>query len=110
MINTSITFVYFPDAKWPGLVINLFTLLGSVCGQLLFGYLADRFGRTRLYGIELVLVIASTIGVATSSIGYNDMSFLALFSWVSSNSTTRSTPNLVDTNCSCNTSGDSSWA
>lgn len=82
VINTSITFVYFPDAKWPGLVINLFTLLGSVCGQLLFGYLADRFGRTRLYGIELALVIVSTIGVATSSYGYNDMSFLALFSWV----------------------------
>lgn len=84
VINTSIAFVYFPDERWPGLVINLFTLLGSVCGQLLFGYLADRFGRTRLYGIELVLVIVSTIGVATSSYGYNDMSFLALFAWVSS--------------------------
>ena len=56
----------------------------SVCGQLLFGYLADKYGRTRLYGIELVLVIASTIGVATSSYGYGDMSFLALFTWVSS--------------------------
>lgn len=83
MILTSITFVYFPDQKWPGLVINLVTLFGSVCGQILFGYLADRFGRTRLYGIELVLVIVSTIGVATSSYGYGDMSFLALFSWVS---------------------------
>lgn len=83
MINTSITYVYFPDQRWPGLVINLFTLLGSVVGQLLFGYLADRYGRTRLYGIELVLVIVSTIGVATSSYGFNDMSFLALFSWVS---------------------------
>lgn len=83
VINTSITYVYFPDQRWPGLVINLFTLLGSVVGQLLFGYLADRYGRTRLYGIELVLVIVSTIGVATSSYGYNDMSFLALFSWVS---------------------------
>ncbi|PSR90435.1 major facilitator superfamily domain-containing protein [Coniella lustricola] len=81
VINTSITYVYFPDQKWPGLVINLFTLLGSVCGQLLFGYLADRFGRTRLYGIELVLVIVSTIGVATSSYGYGDLSFLGLFCW-----------------------------
>lgn len=50
---------------------------------MLFGYLADRYGRTRLYGIELVLVIVSTIGVATSSYGYNDMSFIALFTWVS---------------------------
>jgi PHS family inorganic phosphate transporter-like MFS transporter len=55
----------------------------SVFGQLLFGYLADRYGRTRLYGIELVLVIVSTIGVATTSNGYGDISFLALFTWVS---------------------------
>jgi len=55
------------------------TLLGSVIGQLLFGLLADWYGRTKLYGIELVLVIVSTIGVATSNHGYNDMSFLGLF-------------------------------
>lgn len=54
----------------------------SVCGQLAFGYLADRYGRTRLYGIELVLVIVSTIGVATTSTGMGGMSFLALFAWV----------------------------
>jgi PHS family inorganic phosphate transporter-like MFS transporter len=57
------------------------TLFGSVCGQLSFGFLADFYGRTRLYGIELVLVIVSTIGVATSSHGYGDMSFLGLFVW-----------------------------
>ncbi|KAI1872450.1 hypothetical protein JX265_005330 [Neoarthrinium moseri] len=81
VILASISFVYFPHDRYPGLLINLITLLGSVVGQLLFGYLADRYGRTRLYGIELVLVIVSTIGVATSSFGYNDLSFLALFTW-----------------------------
>lgn len=82
VILASIAFVYWPDGKdWPGLLINFFTLFGSVVGQLLFGYLADRYGRTRLYGIELVLVIVSTIGVATSSHGYNDLSFLGLFVW-----------------------------
>ncbi|KAK4212813.1 major facilitator superfamily domain-containing protein [Rhypophila decipiens] len=81
VILATISFVYFPHERWCGLVINLFTLFGSVCGQLLFGYLADRYGRTRLYGIELVLVIVSTIGVATSSTGYGGMSFLALFTW-----------------------------
>ena len=50
-------------------------------GQLLFGFLADFYGRTRLYGIELVVVIVSTIGVATSSFGYNDMNFLGLLAW-----------------------------
>lgn len=54
-------------------------------GQFLFGFLADYYGRTRLYGIELILVIISTIGVATSSYGYQDLSFLALFSWVCMN-------------------------
>ena len=75
-------FVYYPDGRqWPGLLINVFTLLGSVIGQLSFGFLADYFGRTRLYGIELVLVIVSTIGVATSSLGEGDLSFLGLFIW-----------------------------
>ncbi|KAF4971156.1 hypothetical protein FZEAL_9910 [Fusarium zealandicum] len=82
VILASIAFVYWPNGpEWSGLLINFFTLLGSVIGQLLFGYLADRYGRTRLYGIELVLVIVSTIGVATSSRGYNDLSFLGLFVW-----------------------------
>ncbi|KAL2199699.1 major facilitator superfamily domain-containing protein [Corynascus similis CBS 632.67] len=81
VILSTVSFVYFPHEKWCGLIINLFTLLGSVVGQLLFGYLADRYGRTRLYGIELVLVIVSTIGIATTSNGYGDLSFLALFTW-----------------------------
>lgn len=83
VILASIAFVYWPNGgEWHGLIINLCTLVGSVIGQFLFGFLADFYGRTRLYGIELVLVIISTIGVATSSYGYQDMSFLALFSWV----------------------------
>ncbi|KAG5933580.1 hypothetical protein E4U53_000943 [Claviceps sorghi] len=82
VILASVAFVYYPQGgRWPGLLINLFTLLGSVLGQLLFGFLADYFGRTRLYGIELVLVIVSTIGVATSSHGVGDLSFLGLFIW-----------------------------
>lgn len=74
--------MYFPHNHYPGLLINLLTLLGSIFGQLLFGFLADYYGRTRLYGIELVLVIVSTIGVATSSFGYNDMNFIGLFIFV----------------------------
>ncbi|KAK0383279.1 hypothetical protein NLU13_9192 [Sarocladium strictum] len=82
VILASIGFVYWPHGgAWRGLLINFFTLFGSVLGQLSFGFLADWFGRTRLYGIELVLVIVSTIGVATSSRGYNDLDFLALFTW-----------------------------
>ncbi|EJT81335.1 hypothetical protein GGTG_01318 [Gaeumannomyces tritici R3-111a-1] len=81
VILASIQFVYFPDGRDKGLIINLCTLLGSVIGQLLFGFLADYYGRTRLYGIELVLVIVSTIGVATSSFGHGDLDFFGLFTW-----------------------------
>ncbi|KAG6197542.1 hypothetical protein E4U35_007434 [Claviceps purpurea] len=82
VILASVAFVYYPNGEpWPSLLINAFTLLGSVIGQLLFGFLADYYGRTRLYGIELVLVIVSTIGVATSSRGVGDLSFLGLFIW-----------------------------
>ncbi|KAG5967016.1 hypothetical protein E4U58_002341 [Claviceps cyperi] len=82
VILASIAFVYYPHGEpWPSLLINFFTLLGSVIGQLLFGFLADYYGRTRLYGIELILVIVSTIGVATSSRGVGDLSFLGLFAW-----------------------------
>lgn len=82
VILASVAFVYYPEGgQWPSLLINLFTLAGSVLGQVLFGFLADYVGRTRLYGIELVLVIVSTIGVATSSRGVGDLSFLGLFIW-----------------------------
>ena len=82
VILASVAFVYWPHGRnWPGLLINIFTLIGSVVGQLLFGFLADYYGRTKLYGIELVLVIVSTIGVATSSHGYGDLNFLGLFIW-----------------------------
>ncbi|KAH7369103.1 major facilitator superfamily domain-containing protein [Plectosphaerella cucumerina] len=83
VILAQIAFVYWPGPgqRWEGLIINGCTLTGSIIGQLLFGFLADHYGRTRLYGIELVLVIVSTIGVATSSFGYGDMSFLGLFTW-----------------------------
>ncbi|KAG5915523.1 hypothetical protein E4U42_008011 [Claviceps africana] len=82
VILASVAFVYYPDGDpWPDLPINLATLVGSVLGQLLFGVLADYFGRTRLYGIELVLVIVSTMGVATSSRGVGDLSFPGLFIW-----------------------------
>jgi MFS transporter, PHS family, inorganic phosphate transporter len=51
--------------------LNLVTLAGSLVGQILFGVLADSYGRQRLYGIELIVVIFSTIGVTQSSSGVN---------------------------------------
>jgi MFS family permease len=44
------------------------TLAESV-GQLAFGHLADRFGRTKLYGVEVPIVTLSTIAISVSSTG-----------------------------------------
>lgn len=35
---------------------------GTVVGQLLFGWLADRVGRKRMYGVELIIIIIGTVG------------------------------------------------
>ncbi|KAF2259816.1 MFS general substrate transporter [Lojkania enalia] len=78
VILPSLAFVYWPDERstWRELLVNSMTLVGSMVGQVLFGWLGDRFGRTRLYGIELAIVIFSTIGVASVSKGVDNMSIL----------------------------------
>ncbi|KAF2098772.1 MFS general substrate transporter [Rhizodiscina lignyota] len=84
-ILPALSFVYWRDDTSIGheTWINVVTLLGSFVGQILFGFLADRFGRRRLYGLELIIVIFSTIGVAQSSEGANrSMSILGwLLPW-----------------------------
>jgi PHS family inorganic phosphate transporter-like MFS transporter len=41
--------------------------VGTLIGQLFFGYLADRYGRKRMYGIELMIIMVGTIGSAFSA-------------------------------------------
>jgi PHS family inorganic phosphate transporter-like MFS transporter len=38
------------------------TLLGTAIGQLVFGWLGDRVGRRRMYGIALMIMVLSSIG------------------------------------------------
>jgi PHS family inorganic phosphate transporter-like MFS transporter len=40
---------------------------GAIMGQVLFGFLADVLGRKRMYGVELVILIISTLGQSLSS-------------------------------------------
>ncbi|KAI1199034.1 major facilitator superfamily domain-containing protein [Nemania serpens] len=47
--------------------IKLATSAGTVIGQLGFGYLADRLGRKKMYGLELIVIIFATIGQALAS-------------------------------------------
>lgn len=43
-------------------VIKVSTSVGTVIGQLFFGWLADAVGRKKIYGTELMIIIAATIG------------------------------------------------
>ncbi|KAK0640297.1 Repressible high-affinity phosphate permease [Lasiodiplodia hormozganensis] len=84
VIINALYFVYWPgeDDTQKEFLINMTTLVGSIVGQIVFGIFADKFGRTRLYGVELVIVIFSTLGVASSSRGEGSMDILAwLLAW-----------------------------
>jgi PHS family inorganic phosphate transporter-like MFS transporter len=50
-------------------LINLSLLVGTVFGQILVGVLADRYGRKKMYGIELMVLTIATILVAVTSKG-----------------------------------------
>lgn len=60
--------------------INMATLAGTLLGMVLFGFLADKHGRKKMYGVELVLLITATLGVVMSSEGQNGS--MNVFAWL----------------------------
>ncbi|ODV93867.1 hypothetical protein PACTADRAFT_71897 [Pachysolen tannophilus NRRL Y-2460] len=42
-------------------LLKLSTSIGTVIGQVSFGYLGDRLGRKKIYGIELIVMISATV-------------------------------------------------
>lgn len=50
--------------------IKLSTTAGAVIGQVLFGWLADKLGRKRMYGLELIIILIGTFGQAISGAGH----------------------------------------
>jgi PHS family inorganic phosphate transporter-like MFS transporter len=52
-----IAFVYYNGTLSPNqdLALKAATPIGTFCGQLLFGFLADIVGRKRMYGFELMI-------------------------------------------------------
>jgi PHS family inorganic phosphate transporter-like MFS transporter len=82
VILPSLAYIYWPDATngQNELTINCVTLAASVCGQALFGYWADRYGRRKLYGIELMIVIFGTLGMSQASTGTNQS--MSIIWWI----------------------------
>lgn len=67
LVSAMIGYVYWSDQqnKTPANIDSLIKTscsIGTVVGQLLFGYLADRVGRKKMYGIELMIIIIGTVG------------------------------------------------
>lgn len=60
--------------------INISTLAGTLLGMLLFGFLADKYGRKSMYGVELVLMIVATLGVSMASQG--EKGSMSIFAWL----------------------------
>ena len=50
--------------------------VGTLIGQIFFGYIADRNGRKKMYGIELMIMIICTVNSAFSA---NLVSGLSIF-------------------------------
>ncbi|KAK8140018.1 hypothetical protein PG984_000084 [Apiospora sp. TS-2023a] len=72
VISPALSYVY-PECQYgsnTSLVINMATLAGTTVGMIVFGVLADVYGRKSVYGIELCIVVIATIGMTTASTGY----------------------------------------
>jgi PHS family inorganic phosphate transporter-like MFS transporter len=60
--------VYWQDEKHRGVMphnadtaIKVATSAGAIFGQCIFGYLGDALGRKKMYGVELMIIISSTL-------------------------------------------------
>ncbi|KAI0555920.1 major facilitator superfamily domain-containing protein [Xylaria curta] len=84
VISPALAYVY-PEKNcppnWPGnsIIINLATLIGTMFGAIVFGFLADRYGRKTVYGLELAIVVVATIGMTTASTGVGSMN---VYGWI----------------------------
>lgn len=68
-------FLYWKDDQHSGheTGINSATLSGAIVGQIVLGILADKYGRCKVYGRELMVIIAASIGMTMASTGMGSM-------------------------------------
>lgn len=77
-----ISYVYWRDdtSSTRSNSINIATLAGTMVGQVCFGFLADKYGRKKMYGAELLLLITATLGVVMSSEGAEGS--MSIYAWL----------------------------
>ncbi|KAF9974301.1 Inorganic phosphate transporter pho84 [Actinomortierella ambigua] len=61
--------------------IKVSASIGTFIGQVFFGWLADRLGRKRMYGVELMIIIVATLGQSLSGAGSKLSLPAALIIW-----------------------------
>ncbi|KAG9004300.1 Inorganic phosphate transporter pho84 [Tulasnella sp. JGI-2019a] len=66
------------------LALKIATPVGSLFGQLIFGWLADVVGRKRMYGVELIIMLVATFGqtIAGQSRGVNIFGVLVVWRFI----------------------------
>ncbi|CAG8978486.1 hypothetical protein HYALB_00005061 [Hymenoscyphus albidus] len=84
MVIPILGIIYYPGAPNNGIMtashetaLSVLTLGGSIIGQVAFGIAADIWGRRKMYGLELIITIAATLGCVMASNGVaNSMSLI----------------------------------
>ncbi|KAK7452173.1 hypothetical protein VKT23_012276 [Stygiomarasmius scandens] len=61
--------------------VKVATPIGTLIGQLLFGWLADILGRKRMYGVELIIIIVGTLTQAMAGSAHAVGIISALIVW-----------------------------
>ncbi|KAH9998818.1 phosphate transporter [Russula compacta] len=72
IVTIMLGYVYGGDNQLEPMVdfcLKVAAPIGNLVGQVLFGWLADLYGRKRMYGIELMIIITSTFGQAMAGSG-----------------------------------------
>ncbi|KAG0368464.1 Inorganic phosphate transporter pho84 [Gamsiella multidivaricata] len=75
LVSPMLGFVYFSHTgnTLPAdvdLGLKISASVGTFFGQIGFGYLADKLGRKRMYGVELLIIIVATFGQSLSGEGF----------------------------------------
>ncbi|KAK3694141.1 major facilitator superfamily domain-containing protein [Podospora appendiculata] len=92
VIKPELYYVYPPCGRLDsnaGMVMDELTLFGTLLGMLFAGHLADLWGRKRLYGFELAILIVATMGMVQASEGFRSQHpdgtyeyTMDIYSWV----------------------------